>query len=89
MAELDQNRSVTWAIGTGDNDLDADMQELNNHPELIERYGKLLLDLSGVVGETVRENGLEGLTFFTKAFKIIVTSSVKVLRANRKHGNKK
>ena len=89
MAQVDSSKSVTWITGGRDDpELAADNAELAKHPELIKKYGQMLIDLSGLVSEEIRLNRVEALAFFTKAFAIIVKSSVKVLRKNREYENK-
>ena len=86
MAQIDETRTISWITGsTDDPELAEDNRELAKHPELIQKYGRLLLDLSGIVAEEVRLNRVEALAFFSKAFSVIVKASVQVLRENRKN----
>jgi len=86
MAEVDESGVVSWALPAENTDaeIEADMLELNNHPKLVEAYGQLLLDISDVIGGAVKTHGLEGLTFWTKAFKILIFKAVEVLKENAK-----
>jgi len=88
MAELDKSGVVSWAFPTENTDaeIDKDMAELESHTELIKEYGQLRLDISAIIGNAIKVHGLEGLTFWTKAFKILIFKGVEVLKENAQNG---